>query len=72
MLNLVYLAQTVLAFIITGSVLLQAQGSGFGTTWSGGGETYHTRRGLEKVVFYLTIVCVGLFIATSLGLLILE
>lgn len=72
MLNAVFIVQSILAFIIIACVLLQAKGSGLGTTWGGGGETYHTRRGLEKVVFYLTIICVGLFILSSLGLLILE
>lgn len=58
--------QIVLAFLITGAVLMQAQGGGFGQTWAGGGETYHTRRGAEKFVFYFTILAVGLFIITSL------
>jgi len=66
------IAQIVLAILITGSILLQAQGSGLGTTWSGGGETYHTRRGLEKVIFAFTIVAIILFAALSLVSLILQ
>lgn len=62
-------AQIVLAVLITGAVLLQSQGGGLGTAWGGGGETYHTRRGLEKVVFYLTIVLVGLFTLVSVAVL---
>lgn len=58
--------QVVLAVLLTGAILLQAQGSGLGTTWSGGGETFHTRRGLEKVIFHATIVMVGLFALVSL------
>ncbi|HYD35365.1 MAG TPA: preprotein translocase subunit SecG [Vitreimonas sp.] len=59
-------AQIILAILITGAILLQAQGSGLGSTWGGGGETYHTRRGIEKVIFYASFVLVGLFIITSL------
>lgn len=59
--------QIILSILLTISILLQAQGSGFGTTWSGGGETYHTKRGLEKVLFYFTIVGVVLFIALSIA-----
>ena len=59
-----------LAIILTACILMQAQGSGFGTTWGGGGETYHTRRGVEKIVFYLTIVAVALFTVTSVAVLV--
>ncbi len=59
--------QIILSIMLTVSILLQAQGSGFGTTWSGGGETYHTKRGLEKVMFYFTIVGIVLFIGLSIA-----
>jgi protein translocase SecG subunit len=62
--------QSILSVLITGAILLQAQGSGFGTTWSGGGETYHTRRGLEKVLFYFTIGAVAVFIAVALAIVV--
>ncbi|MBU0978488.1 MAG: preprotein translocase subunit SecG [Patescibacteria group bacterium] len=57
--------QGVLAVILVALILLQAQGSGLGSTWGGGGETYHTKRGVEKVVFYLTIVGVITFTLVS-------
>ncbi|MFZ5376800.1 MAG: preprotein translocase subunit SecG [Patescibacteria group bacterium] len=62
--------QIVLAVMITAAVLLQAQGSGLGATWSGGGETYHTRRGLEKVIFYFTIIAILLFALVSMAVLV--
>lgn len=61
--------QIVLSVSLISSILLQAQGSGLGTSWSGGGETYHTKRGVEKVVFYFTIIAVTLFILNSIALL---
>jgi preprotein translocase subunit SecG len=64
--GLYLILQIILAVIITACVLLQAQGSGLGSTWGGGGETYHTRRGVEKMVFYLTMICLALFVITSL------
>jgi preprotein translocase subunit SecG len=57
--------QITLSVFIIVSVLLQASGSGFGSTWGGGGETYHTKRGLEKVLFIATIVAIILFIINS-------
>jgi protein translocase SecG subunit len=55
------LAQIILSVLLTGAILLQAQGSGLGSAWGGGGETYHTKRGVERVVFAFTIVGVVLF-----------
>jgi preprotein translocase subunit SecG len=64
--NIFLVAQIVLAVIITAFVLLQAQGSGLGSTWGGGGETFHTRRGVEKVIFTATIVAIILFAGVSI------
>ena len=41
-------AQIVLSLMIVGAILLQAQGSGISPVLGGGGEHYHTRRGIEK------------------------
>ncbi|PIR59461.1 MAG: preprotein translocase subunit SecG [Candidatus Pacebacteria bacterium CG10_big_fil_rev_8_21_14_0_10_56_10] len=65
--EILLIAQIVLAVVITASVLLQSQGSGLGAAWGGGGETYHTKRGLEKVLMYLTIISIILFVFVSLG-----
>jgi protein translocase SecG subunit len=67
-----YTSQIVLSVLITTAILLQAQGTGLGQTWGGGGETYHTRRGLEKVLFYFTIVAIGLFTLTSLLIVVVS
>ncbi len=61
--------QLVISVLLITCILLQTQGSGFGTTWNGGGETYHTRRGIEKVVFYATIALGTAFVLSSLGLI---
>jgi len=65
--NTLLIVQIVLAVLIVVAILLQAQGTGFGTTWQGGGESYHTRRGLEKVMFYFTILAVALFILVAIA-----
>lgn len=66
--NILLVAQVVLAVLVTVAILLQAQhGTGFGSTWRGGGETYHTRRGLEKVLFYFTIIAVAAFILVAIA-----
>ena len=62
--------QIILSIFLIVAILLQAQGSGLGATWTGGGETYHTRRGVEKTLFYGTIIGIILFVLTSLAQLI--
>lgn len=64
--------QILTAVSLVTSILLQAQGNGLGSSWSGGGETYHTKRGVEKVVFYFTIAAVAVFIINSVALLIIS
>jgi protein translocase SecG subunit len=64
------IAQIVVSVLLTAAILLQAQGSGFGTTWGGGGETYHTKRGVERVVFIFTIIGVIVFSILSIANLI--
>ena len=66
------IAQIIICVLLTASILLQAQGSGLGTTWAGGGETYHTRRGVEKVIFAFTIVAIVIFALLSISLLIVR
>lgn len=63
--NYLLTTQIVFSILIIVAILLQAQGSSFGSNWSGGGETYHTRRGLEKLLFYSTIVMIILFALIS-------
>lgn len=72
MITVLSVIQIVVSVILIACILLQAQGTGFGSSWGGGGETYHTRRGLERVIFIVTIVCCVIFTATSIALLIVR
>jgi len=65
-------SQIIVCVLLTIAILLQAQGSGLGSTWAGGGETYHTRRGVEKVVFAFTIFGIVAFTLLSIALLIIR
>ncbi|HQM15907.1 MAG TPA: preprotein translocase subunit SecG [Candidatus Woesebacteria bacterium] len=65
------ITQIIISILLVILILLQAQGTGLGTNWTGGGETYHTRKGVEKVVFITTIVGVCLFILLSIASLML-
>lgn len=54
------------AVLITALVLLQQRGEGVGKTFGGGGAFYGTRRGLEKQMFYATIVLSVILIVGAL------
>ncbi|MCB9813010.1 MAG: preprotein translocase subunit SecG [Pseudomonadales bacterium] len=70
--NIWLIIQSILSIVIVVSILLQSQGSGLGSAWGGGGETYHTKRGVEKVLFNLTIIFIVLFAITSIASLITK
>lgn len=63
-------AQLLLGAFLTILVLLQNRGAGLGSAWGGGGELYITRRGMEKMLFRLTILVAALFVIVSLASLI--
>lgn len=53
-----------LALIVV--ILLQAQGTGLGGLFGGGGEEYRSKRGVEKILFYVTIILSVIFLGLSL------
>ncbi len=45
---------------------MQAKGVGLGRAWGGGSEFYKSRRGVEKIIFRLTITVAALFLISSI------
>jgi len=66
--------QLVLSVALIGSVLLQQTGAALGGAFGGDNFSagYHTRRGLEKSLFWLTIVLGVLLALSALGALVLR
>jgi preprotein translocase subunit SecG len=70
--TLLLIVQIILGVSLTTLVLIQAKGVGLGTPFGGGlWATYSTKRGVEKLVFNLTIVLAFFFFLSSLVLLVL-
>jgi preprotein translocase subunit SecG len=65
----IYIIQIILSLLLIGAILLQMQGSGLTTAFGGSGEFYRSKRSVEKVLFYGTIVLAGLFGIVSIMLL---
>lgn len=61
-----YITQVILSATIILLVILQAQGTGIGRTFGGGGEFYRSKRGIEKTLFRLTIILITLFAINSI------
>ena len=60
------ISQIIISIALIVLILLQERSSGTGGLFGGGGdEFYHTRRGLEKVIFYGTIVLAVAFAVFS-------
>jgi protein translocase SecG subunit len=61
--NILPYVQIILSVILVVAILLQQSGAGVGgALGSGDSESFHhTRRGFEKFLFYLSIVCGILF-----------
>ena len=66
-----FIAQIIAAIILIILILFQQRGTGLGSVFGGGGEFYTARRGLEKKIFWATIVFGVLFIVLALLNLIL-
>ena len=62
----VQVAQIIIALVLIVIILLQTKGSSFSGAMGGdSGSIYHSRRGLEKTLFQLTIGLAIVFVAVA-------
>jgi len=59
------IAQVVIAIFLIISVLLQQRGTALGSAFGGEGGFYSTRRGIQKNLFWATVIFGVLFIALA-------
>ncbi len=67
--KILLISQIAVCALLVVSVLLQNRAEGLGKMFGGGGEVFRTKRGLEKVLYYSTIVLVGVLVVLSLIIL---
>lgn len=60
------IAQIVISLLLMGSILIQARGTGLSAAFGGESTFYHTRRGLERIILWITIVLSALFVAVNI------
>ncbi len=69
------IAEIVVSVVLVALVLVQERGAGLGGLLGGGGGSatpYYTRRGLEKMIYWGTIIAAVLFVALALANLIIT
>lgn len=66
--NILLYIQIGICVLLIISILMQNRAEGLGKMFGGGGEVFRTKRGLEKFLYYFTIVLVVLLVITSLFL----
>ena len=60
------IVQLVSALLLTIVILLQQKGSGLSQVFGGSSNVYSTRRGVDKILHYATIVLALIFFSFSL------
>jgi protein translocase SecG subunit len=66
------IAQIVVAILLIITVLLQNRGSGLGSAFGGEGNIYMAKRGAEKFIFYASIVLAAAFLGLGIVRLIAQ
>ena len=60
------LIQIIVSALLMTVILLQSKGTGLGRAWGGEGGFYHTKRGVEKVLFIATMILALVFFISSI------
>ena len=63
--NALLVLQIIISVLLISTILLQARGTGLGSTWGGGGETYRSKRGVERILMYATVLLTVLFLGLA-------
>lgn len=64
-LQYIQIVQIILGIALTIAILLQARGAGLGSVFGGTGTVFKTRRGIDKLLFRVTIIFAVFFCLVS-------
>jgi len=70
--DILLVVNIVLSILIVILILIQGRGGGLGSAWGGGGETFQTRRGIEKATLRLAVILIVIFLIVSIVNLFLK
>lgn len=69
---LINILQIISSVLLIATILLQNRGTGLGAAFGGEGNVYRTKRGMEKILFYTTIVLAVIFLGSSLAAILMP
>lgn len=69
--SLLFWGQIIVSVLLIGVILLQQKGTGLGASFGGSGQIYRSKRGLERILFWATIVLAVIFSLTAVANLII-
>lgn len=60
--QILFYSQIIVSVILVILIILQQRGTALGAGFGGGGEVYSTKRGIQKKIYYATIVVSAIFL----------
>lgn len=70
--NTLSIIQIIISLALMGAILLQARGTGLSSVFGGETSFYHTRRGIERIIFWSTIVLSIIFGMVNLAVFFIK
>lgn len=64
--TLLLVIQIIISVLLIVLILMQARAGGLGTAFGGSGQIYRSKRGIEKLFVYLTVILAALFFIVSI------
>lgn len=64
--QVISILQITVSLLLVSAILLQVKGQGLGSTFGSTSETFRTKRGMEKILHFATIILIVVFLVLSL------
>lgn len=70
--NFLIIFQAAVSILLVVVILMQEKGVGLSAAFGGGGEFYRSKRGIDRILFFLSVALSILFIGTSLAFIFVK
>jgi len=70
--QIINIVQLVISLLLILSILLQSRGAGLSGTFGGDSAVYTTRRGAEKMLYWVTLILALAFVGLAVASLIIK
>jgi protein translocase SecG subunit len=70
--QIINIVQLVISVLLVLSILLQSRGAGLSGTFGGDSAVYTTRRGPEKMLYWITLILTLAFVGLAIASLIIK